>query len=209
MSRETRGVRIAILVEGKTEMVFKKILHDFLKTRRPKRMPNLDFMPYHGRIPKNEELKRRVMNLLDGGRATADYVIALTDVYTGTSDFTTAEDAKQKMRDWVDNEPRFHPHVALHDFEAWLLPFWPTIQKLAGSNKSSPGVHPEQVNHNKPPADHVSEAFRTGSRGKSYIKPRDGERILRENDLSIAADACPELKAFLNTILRLCGGELL
>ena len=32
------------------------------------------------------------------GRKPADAVIALTDVYTGTDDFTDAADAKAKMR---------------------------------------------------------------------------------------------------------------
>jgi len=47
--------------------------------------------------------------------------------------------------------------------------------------------------------------FRTGSKGKRYVKPRDAQANLRHQDLAIAANACPELKAFLNTILVLCG----
>ena len=46
-----------------------------------------------------------------------------------------------------------------------------------------------------------------GKSRDSYVKPRDAQRILRENDLLVSANACPELKAFLNTILGLCGGE--
>ena len=59
----------------------------------------------------------------------------------------------------------------------------------------------------RPPSDRIREIFRTGSRGRDYVKPRDAERILRENNLLDAANACPELRAFLNTILRLCGGQ--
>jgi len=72
-------------------------------------------------------------------RFSANAVIALTDVYTGSDDFRDAADAKQKMKSWVDNHPDFYPHVAQHDFEAWLLPFWSDIQKLAGHNKKMPG----------------------------------------------------------------------
>ena len=39
------------------------------------------------------------------------------------------------------------------------------------------------------------------------MKTSDADRILRGEDLLVAANACPELKAFLNTILKLCGGE--
>ena len=59
-------------------------------------------------------------------------MIALTDVYTGNRDFQDAEDAKEKMREWVGENPRFFPHAAQFEFEAWLLPFWTTIQRLAG-----------------------------------------------------------------------------
>ena len=48
------------------------------------KMPRLDFHPYHQRIPKEEKLKRVVKNHLNG-KNPADHVIALTDLYTGTS----------------------------------------------------------------------------------------------------------------------------
>ncbi len=199
------SVRIAILVEGATEQAFIPKLREFLKARLPHgTMPKIDTVPCDGRVYTKEKLRRTVALLLSGKNA-ADAVIALTDVYTGTREFTNAQDAKDKMQQWVGHEPRFYPHVALHDFEAWLLPFWGDIQKLAGSNWSTPGANPEQVNHDKPPAYRLQEMFRTGERGKAYVKPRDAARILRSNDLTIAAQACPELKAFLNTILSLCG----
>ena len=86
-----------------------------------------------------------VENLLENN--AHDAVIALTDVYTGTQDFQDANDAKDKMMRWVDKNPKFYPHTALHDFEAWLLPYWTTIQKLAKHNRSAPRGLPETVNH--------------------------------------------------------------
>jgi hypothetical protein len=134
-------------------------------------------------------------------------VIALTDVYTGTDDFADATDAKGKIRRWVGKNDRFHPHAAQHDFEAWLLPCWSDIQALAGHKKGAPPGRPETVNHNKPPSHHIREIFRIGSCRDDYSKPRDANRILRGKDLSVAANKCPELKAFLNTILTLSGSE--
>ena len=61
--------------------------------------------------------------------------------------------------------------------------------------------------HNHPPSDHIKQIFRTGQGPRDYIKTRDAKRILVDKDLSVAAAACPELKAFLNTILTLCGGD--
>ena len=109
------------------------------------------------------------------------------------------------MREWVGAENRFYPHAAQHDFEAWLLPYWPVIQKIAGHNRAKPAGQPEQINHQKPPSKHIQELFRNGSCGRDYAKVRDALRILRGQDLVIAANECPELKSFINTILHLCG----
>lgn len=202
-------MRIAILVEGKTEKAFKPYLVAFLKTRLAGKMPRLDFVPYHGRIPTSKKLKRVVENLLADKKQPADAVIALTDVYTGSTppEFPTADVAKNKMREWVGAEERFHPHVALHDFEAWLLPYWEKIKKLTGSNHKSPGPRPEKVNHVRPPAHRLGEEFRSGPKTESYVKTRDAGRILRGEDLMAAIRACPELKVFVNTILTLCDGK--
>ena len=198
-------MKITILVEGRTEKAFKTHLLDFLRSRLAGRMPNVDPFPYDGRIPKEDKLRRVVEALLGNGKAPSDAVIALTAVYTGTNDFVDAADAKQKMRAWVGNNDKFHPHAAQYDFEAWLLPFWSDIQSLAGHNRGAPSGAPETVNHMRPPSHHIREIFRIGSCRDDYSKPRDANRILRGKDLSISANKCPELKAFLNTILTLSG----
>jgi hypothetical protein len=202
-------MRIAIIVEGATETAFRQHLRAFLEKKLAGKMPAFDFVPQRGRLPTGDKLRRLVEGLIGDKKQPADAVIALTDVYTGTQppEFTDGADAKEKMRAWVGANKKFHPHVSQHDFEAWLLPFWDKIKRLAGSNRHPFGAHPEQVNHTNPPAHRLQEVFRTGKRGQAYIKPRDADRILRGEDLAVAANACPELKAFLNAILELCGGK--
>ena len=199
-------MKILILVEGETEKAFKPILLNFLKSRL-EQMPKLKFMPEKGLISKGEKLKRIVDNLLIGKDAF-DAIIALTDVYTGTNDFKDAADAKAKMREWVGNNPNFYPHAAQHDFEAWLLPYWSKIQNLAKHNKSVPGGSPEQVNHGNSPAYRIKEIFELGKK-RSYNKHRDGSAILKDQDLMVSINQCPELKSFINTILELCKAELI
>jgi len=203
-------VKISIIVEGKTETAFKRYLIKFLASHLSGRMPKLDFVSYNGRIPKENKLKRVVENLLSGHRP-ADHVIALTDVYTGANppDFENAEEAKRKMKEWVGSESKFHPHAAQHDFEAWLLPYWSTIQRLARHNQNAPSGNPELVNHNRPPAHRIKEIFGIGNSRDSYVKPRDAGRILKDNDLSVAIDQCSELKEFVNTILSVSGGTVI
>ena len=202
-------MRIALIAEGKTEKVFLPFLKKFIDGRlagenRP--LPKITASVYDGRIPTDQKLRRVVDKLLADGN---DHVIALTDVYTGKNppEFLDAADAKAKMRRWVGPEPRFHPHAAQHDFEAWLLPYWETIRRLAKATQvKAPWGAPEQVNHGKPPARRLEEIFEAGKSRDSYWKTRDAARILRDNDLSLAVSQCPQLRDLINTILRVCGG---
>jgi hypothetical protein len=194
-------VKIAILVEGATETAFKEKLHEFLKLYLSGTMPRLSFIPQYGRIPKENKLKKVVENLLTV--SGYDAVIALTDVYTGTKDFSNAADAKAKMKAWVGQNPDFYPCVALHDFEAWLLPYWTTIQKKAGHNQTAPSGQPEAINHNNPPSYRLKDIYRQG-RGREYNKIADAKAILKDNDLMVAVQVCPELKNFVNCIIVLC-----
>jgi len=203
-------MKITIIVEGKTEKAFLPYLRKYLEPQLQGKMPRLDVNPYDGRIPKEDKLYRVVQNLLSG-KNPSDHIIALTDVYTGSQppEFLDAADAKNKMRQWVGDEPRFHPHVALHDFEAWLLPYWASIQKLAGHNKKAPVGKPETVNHGNSPAYRIKDIFEIGTCRDSYIKPRDAGRILSNNNLSVAVAECPELKSFVNTIISVSGGVVI
>lgn len=199
-------MRIALIVEGKTETAFLPYLRKYLQTHLATRMPKLDSSPYDGRIPTDEKLRRVVDNLLSDRLRPADAVIAITDVYTGSNDFVNAQDARQKMRQWVGPNPKFFPHAAQYDFEAWLLPFWSTVARLAIHNAAQPIGNPENINHLNPPAHRIADVFRRGRRGLDYVKPRDAGRILRENDLHVSVLACSELKALVNTIIQLSGG---
>ena len=199
-------MRIALIVEGRTEAAFLPVLRKYLEVLLPNAMPTIKAITQNGRVPKEDALKRLVENLLSGS-ASYNAVIALSDVYTSsnpaTRDFTDAADAKQKMRKWVGDNPKFFPHAAQYDFEAWLLPYWATIQELAGHNKNAPSGRPEDVNHDKSPAYHITEMFRLGKK-RDYVKPREAKKILEKNNLSVAVSQCPELKSFINTILTLC-----
>jgi hypothetical protein len=71
------------------------------------------------------------------------------------------------------------------------------------------GKNPEDVDHDKPPAYRIKELFEAGKCRSSYVKARDVNRILQGKDLLVSANACPELKALLNTKLQLCGGDII
>ena len=203
-------MRIALIVEGDTESALKGALLRLIAERVSTRhMPRFTWNVQRGRIPTGDSLRKLVARILKDRRQHPDAVIALTDVYTGpVIAFRDAADAKSKMARWVGPESRFYAHAAQYDFEAWLIPYWGVIQRLTGSNRRQP-AHPERINHNKPPSRLLNEIFSAGTYRRSYIKTIDAQKILAGQDLTIAANACPELKSFLNTILTLCGGEQL
>lgn len=197
--------RIAVMVEGESEIAFMVFVRDFLRSRIEGRMPVIKSIAFDGRIPKGKLLSKNVRNLL----SEYDDVVALTDVYTGSTprDFVDATDAKKKMREWVGKEKRFHPHAAQYEFEAWLFPFWDDLRRLSGGLKAAPRGNPELVNHDRPPSWWIADLFKSG--GKRFRKVVDSGRVLKNRDLAVAAEACPELKSFLNTLLMLSGGQLL
>ncbi len=186
-------MKITIMVEGSTEKAFIPHRRRFLKQRLEVKMPKLDVFICNGPIYSREKLRRTVEDLLRKGKKPADAVIALTDVYTGKRNFKDAADAKTQMRQWVGQNPQFHPHAAQYDFEAWLLPYWAAIELLAGCKRKPPGI-PENVNHSSPPSVHLKELFALGKK-RDYNKPRDANSILKDKDLAVAAAQCPELRA--------------
>ena len=198
-------MKIVMMVEGKTERAFMPTLRSFLESRLGGRMPRLRTQVHDGAVPTGEKLQKVVKALL-GGRDPVDHVIWLSDVYPGKGLWTTAQEAKDRAREWVGPETRFHPHAALHDFEAWLLPYWPRIKILAKTNRNAPTQPPELVNHTCPPSFHIREAYRVGECRKDYKKSIDAAKILKDQDLLHAIRSCPELKALINTILGLSGG---
>ena len=60
------------MMEGQTERVFLAHLREFLELRLEKSMPKLFPDNYHGRIPTNNTLKRRVELLLSDPKRPAD-----------------------------------------------------------------------------------------------------------------------------------------
>ena len=203
-------MKIVLMIEGATEKIFIPYLKKILLEKLKDKMPKLAIYKYDGRIPIKDNLKRDV-NMLLSGKDPANYVIALTDVYTRTNPpvFINAEDAKNKMKTWVGNNKYFIPHAAQHEFEAWLLPYWDIIQKIAKHNMKAPGNNPELVNHQKPPSHWIKEIFRIGKRSDNYVKQRDAARILREvnDNFEKSLNACNELKFFIDSIIYCCMNE--
>jgi len=191
-------VTIVLLVEGNTETALKDKLKAFLDERaRADRKPRVALRTKDIMTLNQAKLRHRVRLELRDPKVTA--VVGLIDVYPR---FTSASDAKRFLQDAVGDEPRFYAHVAQYDVEAWLLPYWDFICRRLGIQRARPGADPEQVNLERPPSRRLDELYRVAKPPRKYVKPIEMATILRSQDLTVAADQCPELKSLLNTLLN-------
>lgn len=192
---------IVLLVEGATETALKEKLKAFLDERsRAEGRPKVALRTQDIMTLNPDKLRGRIRLELRRPRVTA--VIGLIDVYP---DFASAAEAKDFLRQAAGDDPRFYAHAAQYDVEAWLLPYWDAICRRIGVRRSAPGPNPEQVDHDHPPSQRLDELYRLAKPPRKYVKPIEMASILRHQDLTVAADACPELKSLLNTLLTLSG----
>lgn len=187
-----------VMVEGDTEQALRRHLMAFIDQRafaEGKPRQRLTFKPNMTHEPK---ALRHHLEL--EFRRGAQAVVGLIDVFPH---FQSAADAKASLTR-AASDARFIPHAAQYDVEAWLLPYWNDICRRIGVQKQRPGAHPENVNGQKPPAHHLGDLYQTTARRK-YNKVIEMDQILEGKDLTLSAAACPEFKAFLNTLLTLSG----
>jgi hypothetical protein len=194
-------MHILLLAEGDTERALAGYLKQFLDRRaeaaqRPKVALRTKTLTLSA-----ANLRGRIRLELRDPEALA--VVALVDVYPR---FASAQDAKAFLLDAAGRDPRFYAHVALHDVEAWLLPFWDHIcARLRIKDRAGPGTHPEDVDLQRPPSKRLEELYRLAKPAQKYIKPIEMSVILKGKDLMIVAQQCPEFRALLNTLLHLSG----
>lgn len=197
---------IVLLVEGDTEVALKGHLKRFLDGRAAvAQKPRVRLETRQNVVNESpERIRGRVERELRRPGVVA--VVALIDAYPR---FSRREEpataAKRYLREAVGENPRFHPHVALYDVEAWLLPYWDDIRSAVGGRLSRPGGNPEEVDGQNPPSHRLKQLYE--SAGKRYVKTIEMNRLLEGKDLTVAAGQCPEFRAFLNTLLELSGLE--
>ena len=192
---------IVLLVEGKTEMALKGCLKGFLdRTAEAEGRPKVALRTKDIMTLSRDRLRKRIQLELSDSAVTA--VVGLVDVYPT---FESAAAAKRFLREAAASDPRFHAHAAQYDVEAWLLPYWDVICGRLGVRRAAPGHDPEEVDRERPPSRRLAELYRLANPPRKYVKPVEMVAILCHQDLTVAAERCPEFKALLNTLLALAG----
>ena len=195
---------VVLLVEGATGIALKRHLKRFLDQRseREGKLKLALRTKSFRTTPTEDQLRKRLKLELRDNRVKA--VVGLLDVYPN---FVSAEEAKDFMRKAVGYNERFYAHAAQYDVEAWLIPYWEFICNRIGVRRTRPGRNPEQVNNQTPPSKRLEALYQVARR--KYKKPLEMTAILEQQDLSVAASECRDLRLLLNTLLQLGGLTLL
>jgi len=192
-----------LLVEGQTEIALKRIIKEYLDQRAEEQgQPRIRLQTRRfKRLNNSEEMGRQIKFELQ--TQGVDAVIGLVDVFPH---FRHADAAIAKR--FLNEAARragvthgFYAHAAQYDVEAWLIPFWEDVCQRIGVHQGRPGNRPEQVDGTHPPSYRLRDLYRRAQR--EYTKTTEMSAILKGKDLTIAANACPELKNLLNTLLAL------
>jgi hypothetical protein len=207
-------VRVVVYCEGDTEELILKPLLAPYRERLAGCGYGLDVHIFNGA----PELKRKI------GAATraalqhgVERVFGLIDLYGAPivwprnvlqSDDPLAarcEYAREQMRSWVpsDIRDRFHPHLAVHELEAWLLADSQALSDEMG-RKVGPWPRPEEVDFDKPPAALLNELFHTRPNKKRYDKKVDGRMLFGKVNVDTVYQMCPNFRAFVDDLLALC-----
>ena len=199
-------MRIVLLVEGETEIALKAVLKTFLDQHATQHgQPYVRLQTRKIKSLNQESLGRQIRLELQARENSA--VVGLIDVFPRFKHANAAKDYLVEAARSASVGHGFHAHAAQYDVEAWLLPYWDVICDRIGFRQSRPGHNPEEVDDVKPPSYLLRELYRRAKR--EYTKTDQMPIILADKDLTIAANACPEFKSFLNTLLTLSNLPLL
>lgn len=216
--------RVLLLVEGQTEEAFvNHVLRPHLaplgvfveraSLLRTKELPL--GKPYRGGVTTYRQMARDARRLLRDGNA---YVTTLIDYYGLPDDFPNLA-AARTLPDPIDrvtaleaafaqdiSHPRFHPFLALHEFEAWIFaaPFAAEehlsinglsaeIEKMAATAGGAERVNDGATTH---PSARLSAIVQRRGR-RFYGKVADGPDIIAKAGIGLVRSACPHFAGWL------------
>jgi hypothetical protein len=197
-----QAVTIILLVEGETERSLTDKLREFLNTQaQANQQPRVSLQTRKIKSFAPSALGRQISLELQNPNNTV--VVALIDVFPKFKNAAAAKQFLESAAKSAEVNANFHAHAAQFDIEAWLLPYWEEICARVGVKQNVPGKNPEQVNGIKPPSYHLKELYQRAKPARKYNKILEMPAILKNKDLTLSANACPEFKSLLHTLLKL------
>jgi len=122
---------------------------------------------------------------------------------------STLEQKVEAVRAWLrddfDNDLQafFHPHIAVHELEAWLLAdgkcIGPDVKPLANA---------EEKNFQNPPKARIKEMLARRRKGDGYREAIDGEIMFKRARFDVVYHGCPYFRAFYDDLKEVAEAAL-
>jgi len=136
-------------------------------------------------------------------------VVALLDLY-GPTFYPPSQTDATSRRDWgrshlqsMLQDPRYRPHFAVHEVEAWILAQPELLDSKVRKKLPGNAEAPETVNFNEPPAKLLDRLYNEVFR-KNYKKVVEGTKLFAKLDPEVVYAKCPSFKALADDLLALC-----
>lgn len=205
--REIRqGKRIVILCEGETEEI---AVEHFI--RRQWDVDGLKTIGLHkinlqGRL---EDVFEYIPRYRRDSQVVA--VFSLIDLYGMNRVKHNPDDALAhkvaRVKNWLqDNfDPSFfHPHISVHEIEAWLLAEGDCIAQRLKDSKIRPDKNAEIKNFDNHPQKRIDVIFKSRRHGDGYHKINDGTPLFKCLQFKTVYDSCKYFREFYDD-LKLAG----
>lgn len=198
------GRRVIVLCEGETEEI---ALREFVRRQWNSEglgLVGLETRNLHGHLTKAGLFAK---GYLDDPTVLA--VFTLIDLQGMTLvEHAPNDDVQTKVmrvQDWLHDEvqhPRsqdFHPHVAVHETEAWILAEGSALARRLRCTTIHPDPQAELKNFQRPPSERINDLFRQHRHGQAkrgYQKIEDGTPLFKALPFEPVYSSCPYFRAF-------------
>ena len=194
-------MKIVVFCEGETE----KSLKDGLRELVQRRSEGARRIGLSTRKLNGPTVRKKLGRLVEQTLSADDVVgvVALTDVYPEYEDAEQAKTALRRFAGKAARDNRFRAHAAKFEIEAWMIPLWDEIARTLKSDAKKPSGRPEEINGETSPAEHLDKLYKRAKIRSKYVKAVHAARWLTADNLENAAEQCPELKSFLDSLYEL------
>ena len=189
--------RIVILCEGKTEEM---AIEHFIRPQWEKDGLASVGLQTRDLRAKLEDIFQRVPVHL--GQPGVLAVFTLVDLYgmdrvrhkTDHSLEKNVEEVRAWLKDDFDADD-FHPHVSVHELEAWLLADGQCID-----TDIKPDRKAEEKDFDNPPKARMHAMLKRLRNGDGYKEVIDGERMFKRARFDVVYENCPYFRAFYDDL---------
>lgn len=94
---------------------------------------------------------------------------------------------------------KFHPHLAVHETEAWIFADGAALANRLGKNKIKPHKNAEKINDMKPPKKRLNDLF-IKYKGIGYSEIKEGTPLFNRLNFEKVYSTCPNFRKFYDDL---------